>query len=174
MNSITTNFIKKYEKKDKVEQEQIQDEILNYLTNNSNKELFKQIMEFIDEEINDFIVNIDEYDCVENIIKEIGKEKVIERIKKELDGYEFYFEAKKLLYSYKIKFEIRFRNWEYNYVDHGDIADYGWNRKFYYTFNENKISTQIQKILSLLFDEYIVKDHCWDWLYKYNQLIDDE
>lgn len=173
MNSVTIKFVKKFEQKYKEEQKQIEEEIVNYLNNCNNKELFEQIMEFIDYDIDDIIENIDEYECANNIIKENGKEKVISILKKEINGYEFYFEAKKLLYSYKIKFKIMFKNFEYNYMDSGDIADYGANSNFYFEFDENKIDSQIKKILSLFFNEHIVREYCYDWLNKYHQLNDD-
>ena len=166
MNTITDNFIKKIEKKDIKEQEIIENEFLNYLTNKKNKILFEEIEEYIIFEINELVNNFVDYDNLEEIIKEYGKDNIIKFLKNETENFSFYFNAKQLLYSYKIIFEIQFENFECYYTDHGDVACYGENISFYYNLNDN-FNENEKKIIEFIFCKYLLKDNCWNWLNKY-------
>ena len=172
MNSFANNFISAFEKENENEQNIIENEILNYLINKKNKNLFDEIKEFIINELNETIKLIDKFEELTKIIKKYGKNKITQFILLEIQDFEFYFKARKLNHSYNIDFEIKFHNFKYNYEDSGNIdsIDFGFDAFHYFTFNEN-INLDMENILEKLFYKSTITEECVGWLDKYETLL---
>lgn len=173
MNTISKKFISQLETKDEKEQEIIEGEILNYLINCKNKELFEEIYKYIIEEVNDLISNINDYGELEEIVKKYGKDEIIQIIKNETidscSDFNFNFSAMQLNYIYKINFKVEFNNFTYNYADSGDISNYAHNAIYEFIFND-EINEDIIKIFVLFFPKDAIGNQCFRWLDKYKNL----
>ena len=170
MNKITKKFITQFENKEKEEQEIIEEEILNYLTNYKNAELFEEIKKFVIYEANEVITNIDDYDALNEIVKKYGKNEIIQIIKNETEHFDIDFIALQLNYTYKIELRIKFNYFRYNYIDNGDIGNYGYNRDYYFDFDDD-VNDDMKTLFKIFFPDYIVKDYCWKWLNKYKHFF---
>lgn len=171
MNKTTKKFISQFENKNNEDKQIIEKEILNYLTNYKNAELFKEIKKFVIEEVNDIITNIDDFDILNEIIKKYGKDEIISIIKNETCDFDLSFIALLLNYSYKIELRVKFNNFTYSYFDNGDIAEFGGNKNHYFIFDDD-INDDIKKIFEIFFSDDIVGEHSYKWLYKYKSLYD--
>lgn len=166
---IVNTFKDNYTKKNHEEQNYMRNEIFEFFRNEANNDLNNEVMNFIISEIKELQQNIFEYDGFLEL-NNSEKKRVDEIFQKEFDEFKYDFICDKLDYICKIEFEVNFKNFSYTCSYFGCLEDmYVDDIKKYIHYENNIIKNNIEKVVKILFDDYILKEKLCNWAHKYKQ-----